>query len=156
MTVIKKSTASLARLWEFLTQNQARRQLVKNLTTKLNLAINRFHQISKTNKILIVLTVVLVLLFSQSLIWQDKKMQSLKTKEEYQILLTQLADRKNALEASLIYNDTARAKQLLKEIQAIYSSQGQKLNDKHIEVIIRQMFSRVYIEDAGEADLLSG
>ena len=130
LTVIKKSTASLARLWEFLTQNQARRQLVKNLTTKLNLAINRFHQISKTNKILIVLTVVLVLLFSQSLIWQDKKMQSLKTKEEYQILLTQLADRKNALEASLIYNDTARAKQLLKEIQAIMTALPQTTKEQ--------------------------
>ncbi|MFH1171050.1 MAG: DNA-directed RNA polymerase subunit beta' [bacterium] len=43
-----------------------------------------------------------------------------------------------------------------KEIQYIYSSQGQKLNDKHIEVIIRQLFSRMYIEEAGETDLLSG
>jgi DNA-directed RNA polymerase subunit beta' len=43
-----------------------------------------------------------------------------------------------------------------KEIQYIYSSQGQKLNDKHIEIIIRQLFSRMYIEDAGETDLLSG
>ena len=87
-------------------------------------------KISKTNKILIVLTVVLVLLFSQSLIWQDKKMQSLKTKEEYQILLTQLADRKNALEASLIYNDTARAKQLLKEIQAIMAALPQTTKEQ--------------------------
>jgi DNA-directed RNA polymerase subunit beta' len=45
---------------------------------------------------------------------------------------------------------------VLKEIQDIYSSQGQKLNDKHVEVIIRQMFSRVYVEDAGDTDLLPG
>ncbi|HBF67278.1 MAG TPA: hypothetical protein DDW36_02530 [Candidatus Magasanikbacteria bacterium] len=45
---------------------------------------------------------------------------------------------------------------LLHEIQDIYSSQGQRLNDKHIEVIIRQMFSRVYVEDAGDTDLLPG
>jgi DNA-directed RNA polymerase subunit beta' len=43
-----------------------------------------------------------------------------------------------------------------KEIQSIYTSQGQKLNDKHIEIIIRQMFSRVYVTDAGETDLLPG
>ncbi|TAL20255.1 DNA-directed RNA polymerase subunit beta' [Patescibacteria group bacterium] len=43
-----------------------------------------------------------------------------------------------------------------KEIQSIYTSQGQKLNDKHIEVIIRQMFSRIYVTDAGETDLLPG
>ncbi len=45
---------------------------------------------------------------------------------------------------------------ILKEIQDIYSSQGQKLNDKHVEVIVRQMFSRVYVEDAGDTDLLPG
>jgi DNA-directed RNA polymerase subunit beta' len=45
---------------------------------------------------------------------------------------------------------------MLKEIQFIYSSQGQKLNDKHLELIIRQMFSRVYVKDAGDTDLLPG
>jgi DNA-directed RNA polymerase subunit beta' len=43
-----------------------------------------------------------------------------------------------------------------KGIQSIYTSQGQKLNDKHIEIIIRQMFSRVYVEDAGDTELLPG
>ncbi|PIR74621.1 MAG: DNA-directed RNA polymerase subunit beta' [Candidatus Magasanikbacteria bacterium CG10_big_fil_rev_8_21_14_0_10_47_10] len=45
---------------------------------------------------------------------------------------------------------------ILEEIQQIYSSQGQSLNDKHIEIIIKQMFSRIYIEDSGETDLLPG
>jgi DNA-directed RNA polymerase subunit beta' len=47
-------------------------------------------------------------------------------------------------------------KYILKDVQAIYTSQGQKLNDKHIELIIRQMFSRVLIKDAGDSDLLPG
>lgn len=45
---------------------------------------------------------------------------------------------------------------ILKEIQEIYAAQGQRLNDKHVELIIRQMFSRVYIEDPGDTDLLPG
>ena len=45
-------------------------------------------------------------------------------------------------------------KYLSKEIQFIYSSQGQKLNNKHIEIIIRQMFSRVRVADPGDTDLL--
>jgi len=45
---------------------------------------------------------------------------------------------------------------ILREIQSIYSSQGQKLNDKHIEVIIKQMFSRVLIRESGETELLPG
>ncbi len=47
-------------------------------------------------------------------------------------------------------------KYIIKEIQYVYSSQGQPLNDKHIEIIARQVFSRMYIIDAGETDLLPG
>ncbi len=45
---------------------------------------------------------------------------------------------------------------IIKEIQYIYSSQGQKLNDKHIETVVRQMFSRIYIKNPGDTNLLSG
>ena len=45
---------------------------------------------------------------------------------------------------------------LLKEVLAIYASQGQKINAKHIEIIIRQMFSRVYVKDSGDTELLPG
>ncbi|MFH1187916.1 MAG: DNA-directed RNA polymerase subunit beta' [bacterium] len=47
-------------------------------------------------------------------------------------------------------------KYILKEVQFIYSSQGQKLNDKHVEIIIRQMFSRVLIKSSGDTDFLPG
>ncbi len=40
---------------------------------------------------------------------------------------------------------------ILKEIQKIYVSQGALIHDKHIEVIIRQMFSRVKIKDSGDS-----
>ncbi len=50
----------------------------------------------------------------------------------------------------------ATERYILKEIQGIYTSQGQKLNDKHIEVIIRQIFSRVLVGDPGETALLPG
>jgi DNA-directed RNA polymerase subunit beta' len=47
-------------------------------------------------------------------------------------------------------------KYIIKEIQYVYSSQGQPLNDKHIEIISRQMFSRVYVNHAGDTELLPG
>jgi len=50
----------------------------------------------------------------------------------------------------------ATQKYIIKEIQYVYSSQGQPLNDKHIEVIAKQMFSRVYVMDAGDTELLAG
>ncbi len=45
---------------------------------------------------------------------------------------------------------------LIKEIQNIYLSHGQRVNEKHIEVIIRQMFSRVLLHDIGDTELLPG
>ena len=45
-------------------------------------------------------------------------------------------------------------KYITREVQNIYSSQGQDLNDKHIEIIIRQMFSRVRIVDPGDSAFL--
>lgn len=50
----------------------------------------------------------------------------------------------------------AAQKYIIQEIQRVYSSQGQALNDKHIEIIARQMFSRVYITDAADSDLTNG
>ena len=45
---------------------------------------------------------------------------------------------------------------LIREIQDVYRLQGVRINDKHIEVIIRQMLRKVEIIDAGETDLLRG
>lgn len=48
------------------------------------------------------------------------------------------------------------AKYIIVEIQKVYSSQGVSLNDKHIEVIVRQMFSRLRVESSGDSRFLPG
>ncbi len=45
---------------------------------------------------------------------------------------------------------------LVEEVQRVYRSQGVDINDKHIEVIIRQMMRKVRIDSAGDTDLLPG
>ena len=45
---------------------------------------------------------------------------------------------------------------ILEEIQHAYRSQGVSVNDKHIEIIARQMTRKVYVEDPGDTDLLIG
>ncbi len=45
---------------------------------------------------------------------------------------------------------------VVKEVQNIYSSQGSGLHDKHIEIIIKQMFSRIRVKDSGDTELLPG
>ena len=45
---------------------------------------------------------------------------------------------------------------LIQEVQKPYRQQGVDINDKHIEVIVRQMMRKVRVEDAGDSTLLSG
>ena len=45
---------------------------------------------------------------------------------------------------------------IIREIEEIYAAQGEGINDKHIEVIIRQMLSRVRVTDPGDTVLLPG
>ncbi|MEX2052619.1 MAG: DNA-directed RNA polymerase subunit beta' [Candidatus Paceibacterota bacterium] len=48
------------------------------------------------------------------------------------------------------------ARYVIKEIQSIYFATGEGINDKHVELIVKQMFSRVRINDSGDTDLLPG
>ena len=50
----------------------------------------------------------------------------------------------------------ATQRYLVYEVQKVYKSQGVEINDKHIEVIVRQMLHKVKIETAGDADMLPG
>jgi DNA-directed RNA polymerase subunit beta' len=48
------------------------------------------------------------------------------------------------------------ARYIVDEVQDVYRLQGVKINDKHIEVIVRQMLRRVVIENAGDANYING
>jgi DNA-directed RNA polymerase subunit beta' len=45
---------------------------------------------------------------------------------------------------------------IVKEVQRVYRMQGVDINDKHLEVIVRQMLSKVKVEDPGDTELLPG
>ena len=45
---------------------------------------------------------------------------------------------------------------ILKEIQSVYRSQGVDINDKHVEIIVRQMMKKVQIENPGDTEILPG
>ncbi len=66
-------------------------------------------------------------------------------------------------EGSLYPHDILRIKNpravhdyLIKEVQKVYRQQGVDINDKHIEVIVRQMMRKVRVEEQGDTDLLPG
>jgi DNA-directed RNA polymerase subunit beta' len=55
-----------------------------------------------------------------------------------------------------IEGPTAVQRYLVNEVQEVYRLQGVKINDKHFEVIVRQMMRKVKIEDAGDTSFLQG
>jgi DNA-directed RNA polymerase subunit beta' len=53
-----------------------------------------------------------------------------------------------------VLGDKALARYLVDEIQEVYKLQGVKINDKHIEVIVRQMLKRVKVKEIGDTHFL--
>ncbi|MBN1405728.1 MAG: DNA-directed RNA polymerase subunit beta' [Candidatus Omnitrophica bacterium] len=55
-----------------------------------------------------------------------------------------------------VSGDKALQEYLVNEVQEVYRLQGVKINDKHIEIIVRQMLKKVRIDDSGDTSLLVG
>jgi DNA-directed RNA polymerase subunit beta' len=62
----------------------------------------------------------------------------------------------NLQEMLTLSGETAVQRYIISEVQTIYAAQGQIVSDKHIEVIIRQMFSRVQIDEPGDSLFVTG
>jgi len=62
----------------------------------------------------------------------------------------------NLQDALRLMGENAVERYIMTEVQQTYASQGQSINDKHIEVIIRQMFSRCRIDEAGSTPFIAG
>lgn len=50
----------------------------------------------------------------------------------------------------------ATQRYIMTEILRIFAGQGQNISDKHLEIIVRQMFSRVQIDDSGDSEFVTG
>ena len=71
------------------------------------------------------------------------------------VIFSDLHGRKSTLDAAMVA--IARLQErLVFEVQQVYRSQGVTIDNKHIEVIVRQMTSKVRVEDAGDTTLLPG
>jgi len=62
----------------------------------------------------------------------------------------------NLQEMLTLSGETTVQRYIISEVQTIYAAQGQIVSDKHIEVIIRQMFSRVQVEEPGDSLFVTG
>ena len=45
---------------------------------------------------------------------------------------------------------------IIREAKKVYSDQWQSLNDKHMEIVVKQLFSKVFVEDSGDSSFIPG
>jgi DNA-directed RNA polymerase subunit beta' len=62
----------------------------------------------------------------------------------------------NLRELMSLTDEYTAQKYIVSEVQSIYASQGQSINDKHIEIIARQMLSKIRIGESGDSPFLPG
>ena len=60
------------------------------------------------------------------------------------------------MEYKKIVWDIQAQRYIISESKKVYAAQGQDLNDKHIEVVVKQLFSKVFIEDGGDSSFIPG
>ncbi|AFZ35040.1 DNA-directed RNA polymerase subunit beta' [Stanieria cyanosphaera PCC 7437] len=75
--------------------------------------------------------------------------------EILEVFFNYYLEEKGCYEASLIGLQQAQ-KFLVTQVQSVYQSQGIDISDKHIEVIVRQMTSKVRVDDGGDTTMLPG
>ncbi|USN54080.1 MAG: hypothetical protein H6765_05785 [Candidatus Peribacteria bacterium] len=55
-----------------------------------------------------------------------------------------------------VVGDIEAQRYIVREIKRVYTSQGQSVNDKYMEIVIKQLFSKVIIEDTGNSSFVPG
>ncbi len=55
-----------------------------------------------------------------------------------------------------IVGDLQAQKYIIREVKKVYAAQGQDINDRHIEVVVKQIFSKVFIETPGDSFFIPG
>ncbi len=55
-----------------------------------------------------------------------------------------------------VVGDLETMKYMLRQVKSVYGAQWQSINDKHVEVIIKQLFSKVFVYDSGDSSFVPG
>ena len=86
-------------------------------------------------------------------LWTNLKVKNGQEVFKWQLLTTWWIDLREYMK---IVWDLEAQRYIVKDIKRVYTSQGQDVNDKYMETIVKQLFSKVMVEDAGESSLIPG
>lgn len=92
--------------------------------------LNRFFSLPKSQKIMIISALIFVIIFSQGIVILSKKQSTKVDEEQYSRLVSQIKEKQDSAEASLIYKEDDRARQLLIEARGLIATLPQNTRDR--------------------------
>ena len=111
-----------AKGFQIIFDKETQQIILKKINNFSITIIGYFKKLPKKYKIAIIFLLAIILILSQSLIWQQRHVAELKANKDAEQINTQISEKYNSIEASLIYHDADRGKQLLKEIEELINS----------------------------------
>lgn len=117
--ILKQAYLLISKILAFIFDEKTRRSLIITVDRFLKLIINKFRHLSKKNRIAIFALLGVLLILSQGLIWQQRRVAARQEEKTIKEITVQTLEKYNTISASLIYRDAGRARQLLAEIKTL-------------------------------------
>jgi len=121
------------------------------ISWRSKLKVDKDWMVMEVNKDHIILWITKTL--SKLITWLTSKKEDWETIYKWEVLTNWALDVKEYMD---VVWDLSAQKYIINEVKKVYTSQWQDLNDRHVEVVVRQMFSKVFIEDSWDSSLIPG
>ncbi len=145
--IVKDGYKLAVKKWEFLPK-----WATYAIKGKSALKIEEEWEVLSVEKDAIILGVVQQV--SHKLFWLlPKKTKSGEKVYAWEILTAGAVD---IQEYKRIVGDLMAQRYIIREAKKVYSDQWQSLNDKHMEIVVKQLFSKVFVEDSGDSSFIPG
>lgn len=110
-----------------------RSELKQSLENLLVAAITKFKGLPRAHQALVVIVIALIFTFSYSIVSSGRVNFTNNISKNYNQLIAQIADYRNEIEASLIYNDDSKIAELLNEVRGLMTQLPQKTKEQQLQ-----------------------
>ncbi len=120
-------------------------KIVSQINQKTDLIIKKFNKLPRSSKILLITSIILAFLFIQSIVWLGQKQDQETEVKAYNQLIVEIQNKINESEASVIYKEEEKARNLLLEAQNLLKQipQDSKKHKEGYEVLAGDLQSRL-------------
>ncbi len=144
---IEPLTSAYKKMVDFLKNQLISKKIIAGLLCIFEFFTHRLKKLPSSSKILLIITVILMILFSQSIIWIGTKNKREKNIEKFNQIIIEVENKKTNAESSLIYRDENQARGLLTEARNILLSLDNnpplKSQTEKIEILLNSITEKI-------------